>query len=544
MDESLTLPAAHLLPILPGITVRHVDVTATCLHMTLDSTAPGTPCPGCNQIARRVHSRYQRALADLPVGGLAVRLTLRVRKFFCDMTACPRRIFTERLPILVAPWARKTVRLIAVLRSVAFACGGELGARVLKQLTMAACPATLITLIRRTPLPSAATPRVLGVDDWAKRKGCSYGTILVDLERHQPIELLPERTADPLVEWLETHPGVEIVTRDRSETFAKAITRGAPTAAQVADRWHLLHNWSAVVERVLTHDAKAIRTLMMPIAVSSARPATTLLPAKNIHRTRNYADERRAEVRAHREDLYQRIRTRSGNGEYLTTIARTLGLNYKTVRKYARAAQCPHMKAYPKRTRMLDAYLPYLTARWVEGCHNGKRLHREIVAHGFQGSRVLVAVWAAQRRREEGAGVIQPATAERPLTVRDATWILLSRPAQRPVAMTVLATSLQTLTPGIAVLVGLSDRFTTLLRERQQDTLDSWIADARSSDIKEVRHFAIQLTRDEAAVRAACTVEWSNGQTEGQVNRLKVLKRAMYGRAKFDLLRQRVLYRG
>jgi transposase len=335
-----------------------------------------------------------------------------------------------------------------------------------------------------------------------------------------------------------------MVTRDRSETFAKAITRGAPTAVQVADRWHLMHNWSAVVERVLTHDAKAIRTLMMPIAVSPARPAATLLPAKTVHRRRNYADERRAEVRAQREDLYQRIQIRSGNGEYLTTIARDLGLNYKTVRKYARAAQCPHMKAYPERTRMLDIYLPYLTARWAEGCHNGKRLHREIVAHGFQGSRVLVAVWAAQRRREDGAGVIQPNTAERPLTVRDATWIMLSRADKRTAAIQALSETIWTLTPRIAALVGLSDRFTTLLRERQQERLADWITDARSSDIKEVRHFAVQLTRDEAAVRAACTVEWSNGQTEGQVNRLKFLKRAMYGRAKFDLLRQRVLYRG
>lgn len=140
--------------------------------------------------------------------------------------------------------------------------------------------------------------------------------------------------------------------------------------------------------------------------------------------------------------------------------------------------------------------------------------------------------------------MITPDTAERPLTVRDATWITLSRPEKRTAAMQALYEAIRTLTPRIAALVGFSDRFTTLLRERHQERLDPWIADARSSDIKEVRYFAIQLTRDEAAVRAACSVEWSNGQTEGQVNRLKCLKRAMYGRAKFDLLRQRVLYRG
>jgi transposase len=318
------------------------------------------------------------------------------------VSACSRRIFTERLPEIVAPYARVTTRFQDVLRLIAFALGGEAGARLLTRLGMARSPASLIALMRQTTAPPQPTPRVLGVDDWAKRKGKSYGTILVDLEQHRPIDLLPDRSAETLTTWLQEYPGSEIITRDRSDQYAKGAKAGAPDAIQVADRWHLIRNWAEVVERVLTRHHVALRQVQLVTPVAEQASAATLLPPKRVNRQRHYAEERRELARQERLERWTTIRDRHAKGVAFTDIARELRLDYKTVRKYAYATECPHLKAYPPRQRLVAPYEPYLRARWAEGCRNGKQLYREIVAHGFPGSRTLVARVVAHFRRDEG----------------------------------------------------------------------------------------------------------------------------------------------
>jgi transposase len=385
--------------------VRDEDQTP-CI--VLRSAAPTAACPLCQQSATRIHSHYARHPADLPWGGHAVRFVLHVRKFFRLTSSCSHRIFTERLPEVVAPSARTTVRLTALLRAIAFALGGEAGARLARDIGIVASPTMLITLIRRTPVAPHPSPRVLGVDDWAQRKGIRYGTALVDLERHRLIDLLPDREAETLAQWLAPHNAIAVIARDRRGAYATGAREGAPDAMQVADRWHLLANWHEAIERAFNRYRGDIKQVVIPKPFPATQPAVKVLPPKSVNRRRKYAEERRAQVQAERRALYTLIRARHAKGEYLTTIARDLRINDKTARKYALADECPMLKAYPPRPRLLAPYEPYLRARWAEGCRNGKRLHREIVAHGFCGSRPLVSTFVAQVRGAEQIGVPIP----------------------------------------------------------------------------------------------------------------------------------------
>lgn len=524
--------------------LEHVALAAQTLSLTLRTTSASSACPLCGEASARVHSQYTRTLADLPWGGSTVRLLLHVRKFFCHVPTCPRRIFTERLPDLAAPYARTTLRLHDVLRLIAFALGGEPGSRLLARLGMARSPATLIALIRQTPAPAHATPRVLGVDDWAKRTGQSYGTILVDLEQHRPVDLLPDRTAETLTAWLLDHPGSEIITRDRSERYAAGAPAGAPAAIQVADRWHLIRNWADVVTRVLKRHHIALRQVQLVTPLPEQATAASLLPPKSVNRRRHYGEERRDQARQERLERWTTIRDRHAKGAALTEIARELRLNYKTVRKYALATECPHLKAYPRRPRLVAPYEPYLRARWAEGCRNGTQLYREIVAHGFTGSRVLVSMVVAPFRRDEGLSLpwLPTVTRHQPLLPRDGVNLILQRPNERSAEEQTALDQLRQVHAELDQIVDLSERYTAMLRNRQATAFDTWMGDAHASVSKEVRRFARNLRNDEAAVRAALMHEWSNGQVEGQVHRLKLIKRSMYGRAKFDLLRLRVLH--
>jgi len=509
----------------------------------LRSTAPAASCPLCGSASTSIHSHYRRTPADLPWGGHPVKLILRVRKFFCKAHSCERRVFTERLAGVVAPRARTTERLTVLLQAVAFALGGEAGARLAKRIGLATSPATLISMIRRTPLPEPYPARVLGVDDWAKRKGRSYGTALVDLERHRLIELLPDREAETLSRWLKANPGTEVISRDRSERYAVGGRQGAPEAVHVADRWHLLSNWREATERVFDRHRSRVKQVILPKPEPEDKPAAAVLPAKSVNRSRKSLEEKRARAQAERQARYDVIRERYAKGEYLKTISTDLGITYRTARKYALSEECPTRKPMPKRPRMLEPYEPYLKARWAEGCKNGKQLYREIVAHGFPGVRTPVAVFVAGLRREENEGKPQSApTVGEPLTPRKASTLVLRKPERLSDADRTALAQLRDVHSDVGTTLAFTERFATIVRERRGAEVEQWLLDAEASEVREIRRFAHKVRQDEAAVRAGCTLEWSNGQTEGQVTKLKAIKRQMYGRAKFDLLRLRALY--
>lgn len=538
--------AASVVPFrIPGCRLDAVQADPSDLTVDASSKARSAVCPECGHRSRRVHGLYTRSPADLPVSDRTVGLRLRVRRFCCLSEACPRQTFAEPFPDLVARHARRTDRLAASQVRTGLTTGAEPGARLLADLRMPTSPDTVLRLLHQHPVPEAETPRVLGVDDWAWRKGRSWGTILIDLETRRPVDLLPDRTSTAVATWLRDHPGVEVVARDRSTEYARAITEGAPDAVQVADRWHLLHNLRQVLVRHLTSVRGRLKTL----------PGAEQLPAESRLRRQRSRAEQAASSAARDRHLARYIEVRrlhAEDGLNVLQISKAIRINRTTVRKYLAADTFPERGRHSVPPSILASHQRHLNARWSEGERSALALYREIQALGYTGSAHPVSVWAQGRRTEPHpctprkylkTGTEPLASAPRrgrlPST-RQLAWLLVRDPEGLDTSeRAVLAHVRQD--AEVARLHDLARSYNRMVRERRPDDLDGWLSESRVSEIPALTSFSDGLSRDYAAVRAALDEPWSSGQAEGQINRLKMLKRQMYGRAGFDLLRKRVL---
>jgi transposase len=472
-----------------------------------------------------------------------------VRRFFCDQTACPRRTFAERLPDLLPVKAQRTARFSAGVQALGFASSGEAAARVGRTLQLPTSPDTVLRSLHQAPLPDRPTPRVLGVDDFAFRKRHTYGTLLVDLEQHQPIDMLPDRTAATLAAWLNAHPGVEVIARDRSTEYARGSRDGAPSALQVADRWHLLQNIREALERVLTQLRPRLLRLEPADGSDDQSRRKRLKPVSRSEL------ERQQQRREERLARYHQVKQLAAAGLSRREIARRVGVCRGTVIQFLRAEEFPELPPQCLRPSRLDQYRPLLEQRWAEGCTNSSQLWRELVEQGYRGSRIQVARWAQQQRTTPApttpgpyrAGVVQAtgrhtgAGRELP-PQRQLAWLLVKQPAVLTDEEHELVKYLRA-NEVFAEAYELGQRFVGLVKKRNADGLDSWLQDAKQSGSPALRAFAETLAQDVEAVRAALSERWSTGQVEGQITRLKCIKRQMYGRASFDLLRCRVLHR-
>jgi len=531
-----------------------VDSPAAQITLRVRSTQATASCPLCATPARRIHSDYGRTLADLPWAQYRVYLQLRVRKWFCRNRACRRRIFTERLPTVAAPWARRTLRLAQRLGALGVALGGTAGVQLGHQWDLVVSRNTLLRLLRKLSLPTVPTPRVLGVDDFALRKRHTYGTILVDLERHQPVALLPDRTAETVAQWLRQHPGVEVLARDRSQAYADGARQGAPTATQVADRFHLLQNLRETLDQVLlTHEQalEAVNTLMrqQPVLLPEGAVAVPVPPPVE---TPTPAQQRAEHRQARRQARHTQVWALHHQGWTAPAIAQHVGLSLRTVQRDLRSA------TFAGRTRrsdrgdsVLNPYKPYLLERWNAGCYTAMRLFRDLRQRGYAGGYGVVAAYARRLRQAQGlppghrcARQPLPAVAEppwQPLTPRRATWLVLRRETKRTDTETQQLTALRAQQAEVAEAIDLAQDFATLVRQRQPTQLDPWLQRATTSAVDAVRRFATGLYEDYEAVKAGVTLPWSSGPVEGHINRLKMLKRQMFGRARLDLLSRRFL---
>lgn len=537
-----------LLPDPCALTGGQVHIVPDRITITLRTSSPIATCPLCGRSSARVHSRYTRTLSDLPWHGTAVRLALRVRRLFCDAASCPRRIFAERVPNVAAAYARQTVRLAEALRGIAFTCGGEGGARLTRRLGMPTSPDTLLRRIRETLPVDHGVPRVLGVDDWAYRRGQKYGTILCDLEQHRPLDLLPERSAETLTRWLVGHPGIEIISRDRASYYAQGATQGAPQAIQVADRWHLLHNLHDALARMLDRRYRHLHAAAGDVTMRKRR-RWKRVPVMNQQKGQPHPSVREqgtSEARhGRRYERYERVIALHGQGMSQRGIAKRLGIHRETVARFIHAGQFPERAPRPY-ARRTDPFAEYLWQRWLEGCRNAAQLSRELKERGFAGSYAGVRRCVARWRRDGPNGMNDPplATMRAPSPKRSA-WLLLKDTVDLSCEERAFVEALYRRSPEVRSAASLAQAFAEMVRERRSDELDEWIDRTNGTDVpKQLRSFATGLRSDYAAVNAALSMEWNNGQVEGQVNRLKLIKRQMYGRAKFDLLRLRVLYSG
>ena len=544
-----------MLPDATALRLEACDVDDTTAQITLrvQSTQTNAPCPLCATPARRIHSDYGRTLADLPWAQYRVCLQLRVRKWFCRNRSCHRLIFTERLPTIAAPWARRTLRLAQRLVTLGVALGGTAGVLLGHAWDLAVSRNTLLRGLRRQSTPSFPTPTVLGVDDFALRKRHTYGTILVDLERRQPVALLPDRTAATFAQWLQEHPGVAVIARDRSTAYAEGARQGASEAIQVADRFHLLQNLREALDQVfITHspilDAVNETMRQQPVPLPDGAMAVPVPP----HDIPLPAQQRAAQRQARRQALHTQVWALHHQGWTAPAIAQHLGMSLRTVQRDLQRATFTGRKQRSDRgDSVLNPYKGSLLERWNAGCRTAARLFRDLQQQGYAGSYALVAAYARRLRQAQGLAPGQrcprrplPRVAEPvcpPLTPRRATWLVLRRATKRTEAETQQLTQLHEQAAEVAEAIDLAQDFLQLVRQRKPEHFDAWLERASTSALEAVQRFASGLRDDYAAVTAGMTLPWSTSPVEGHINRLKMVKRQMFGRAHLDLLSRRFL---
>ncbi len=511
------LSAASLIP--PDLVVDSVTQGDDMIVVTARGRGSTAACPLCGTPSRRVQSRYVRQPSDLPCAGRHVRLQLVVRRFLCGVSSCPRQVFAERFDTAVlAERARRTGRLEQIVHHLGLALGGRPGADFAQRLMLPVSNDTLLRVVRRRAQPRTEPLTVIGIDDWAWRRNHRYGTIICDLERRRVVALLPNREMATAEAWLRQHPGISIVSRDRGGGYGEATARALPGAVQVADRWHLMENASAAFLEAVRKSMRAIRTVLGATTVDP-----TLLTA---------AERLQYEGFLRREETTRHILALKEAGHSIHEIVRRTRHSRKLVRQAVRGTQGDVFRI---RQSSLEAFLPALDAGWHTGCHNGAKLWRRLRDQGFRGSLRVVAEWATRRRR---ADKMQMQGMQKAPSARTLARLMTVGRDHLTKADTITVAAVEAGVPQLAQARALVERFQAMIRSKAAAELDGWSRQAKTSLIAPL---AAGVAQDVRAIRAAITEPWSNGQTEGQITRLKMVKRQMYGRAKLDLLQARLL---
>ncbi len=488
------------------------------LTIVISSTEASTMCTSCGTMATHVHSRYQRRISDVPVSGYPVKLLVEVRRFFCRNSSCPRKTFAEAFLPLAKRFAQRTNRLQTALQDLGLALGAEAGAHLGARLGLAASPSSLLRLLRRVKLPaSTSPPRHIGLDDWAYKRHRRYGTLICDLDTGKPLDVLPDRTVQTVSAWLQHHPEIEIISRDRWSEYATAAQKGAPQARQVADRWHLLHN--------LTESVSTLFPRIRAELTASVPPAQENAPSSS---------------QVARQQQYRELLAFAQQGLGPEQIAPLLGLSERTVYRWLAQAQAPSWHHHVRSDSVIDPYQAYVLKRWQEGCQKGSILLRELKAQGYRGSeRAVYRYLTFLNAHSSSQGLLMAMT---PILLSKRTaWLLVKQPSALDEEELHDLSVLRQGSPTAEEVYRLVQAFGQMVRLRQGERLDEWLKQVETSAIPELQTFAVGIQRDKAAVQAGLTLSYSNGLLEGHVNRLKLIKRSMYGRAKFDLLRLRVL---
>jgi transposase len=485
--------------------------------IAIRGTASIGRCPTCGSACSRVHSQYRRRLVDLPAAGVQIALILRTRRFFCDAESCARRIFAERFEA-VEPRARRTSRLDDVVHCLAIALGGRPAASLSRRLNVVVSNDTLLRMVRRRGPRTFPPPSIIGIDDWAWRRNHRYGTLICDLERRATIALLPDREPATAEAWLALRSQICVVARDRGGGYAVAAQRALPHAIQVADRWHLMENASSAFLDAVRKSMRQIRTAMGASVIDPS-----LL---------TFAEKLQYEGYLRRQETNAAILSLSKQGVAIKEIVRRTGYSRGLIRKILRGQRSDVFRV---RKSSLEPYLPWLDEQWEAGCRNGAALWRALRERGFRGCLGVVSEWSARRKRAEKADLTALGRAPSARTVARLLTVGRERLSK---AETITVAAIES---SVAILVEAREiifEFQDIIRRKALAELDTWLPRARASL---VAAFANGVSKDKDAVAAAIALPWSNGQTEGQICKLKLVKRQMYGRGNLDLLQARVI---
>jgi transposase len=521
-----------LLPHLAGVVTERAWEEAGRVFLLVRPAAEAV-CPGCGTLSRRVHGGYRRRLHDVPAGGRDVVVWLAARRFRCLDPDCPKVTFTGQVPGLARRYSRRTPVLEEALSAVAAVLAGRAGARLASALGIAAPSRhTMIRLVLALPDDElAAAPRVLGVDDFALRKGHVYGTVLIDVETGQVTDLLPDREAATLQKWLEDHPGAAVICRDRAGAYADGARGGAPDAIQVADRWHLLHNLcQKTYEAAAAHRASCL-------GAEEHQPAQQPGQEQQPEQSPPAAGKPGlpGRTRARHAAVHQLLAA----GHPKPAVARILGLSAPTVAKYAKAAS-PGQITPAARESALDPFKPYLITRWNAGTRDATALHAEITTRGYTGSDQPVRRFVQPFRDLPGPAPQPPPAI--PSARKITTWLMTSPgnlTSDNAAALAAVTTACPHLRHLQASIRSFCDMITGLTGT---PNLSTWLDIAEASDLEQLASFARGIRKDHDAVLNGLTLHWSSGKVEGIVNKIKMIKRRTYGRASFGLLRKLVLH--
>lgn len=468
-----------------------------------------------------------------------MQLFLPVRKFSCRNLLCERKVFAERIPTFVEPWARMTIRYCQQITSIGLATCGKGGARLAARLGILTTRQTILHRIIDLPEPPCGSILLLGIDDFSFLRGSRFGTLLVNLESHRVVDLLPDRKAETSALWMRHHPDLMAVSRDRGGEYASAARAGAPQAIQCADRFHLVKNLGEAVEGLLARHLAAHRKKEAQ-ATSAEQPPVWL--QKNSARRSPQLEHLQRARREERLARYAQVIALRKQGLSYQAIVNRVGMGASTVQSWLAAGTFPERKPREQGNK-LDRYLPYVVERWTQGCQNIAHIYQELLARGYQGSYVsvygnLVRYLPAGRKFPSHEDALRPL----PVLSRQGAFLLLRRSEKLEASQQETLVMLRQLHPEVDLAYDLVQQFVQMLRNRTGELLDAWLAQVASSNLPELQSFAAGVEKDKDAVRVGLTWPINNGMVQGHVTKLKLIKRQGYGRAGFPLLRKRVLH--
>lgn len=535
---------------IPALKLQEIDYSGDLIRIYASIKSHRSKCPLCGRYSKRVHDYYYRTITDLPVFQNKTVILLRTRKFICGSKNCHRKVFSEQTPDIIR-YSRRTGRVSRILETFAIELTGRLGSILTEQLHISVSSSTITRIAHGRQLMEITQPRVLGVDDWAYRKGVSYGTILIDMETSRPIELLPSRDGQVLKDWLLKYNDVRIITRDRASSYALAINEACPNAVQVADRFHLLMNLSDALDTYFKSVSGKIRSLI-------ASKSKEFLNLQDNGKVKEFKDISPQEIQIaqpseecrvdQRLEIFNKVKELQVKEIPVLRISKDLGINRKTVQAYfLQETLAP--RTHPKSSN-IELFTDHIVARLSIDGYIVNDIIKEITGFGYNGSRSQAYNNINSIKKKHGiktSGFSQIQCTRIPFVKP-----LSSRKLAKHIGSHLTDITdhndrhyLQTLLDNIIEL-RIVRKLVQIFKEmlaRGLGNIRRWIDFIIRSKRKlsGLKTFARGMLRDIEAVENGINMHWSNGAVEGHVNRIKSIKRQMYDRASFELLRKKVI---